>query len=70
MSGHGAGSLMNKRGQDSAEVRKDSIRGQDHKEIKKKTMLQQERGPHPDWQSAVVSGREPALDNKNIKCIS
>ena len=57
---------MKQFGQDSeGEVRKDGTRERDHNERKK--VLQQEKGPHPDCQSALVRDGETAQALK-IKC--
>ena len=38
---------------------------------REKNVLQEERGlPHPDWQSAMLSGGEPAQDNTNKEWVS
>ena len=39
-----------------------------HRQRKKSS--QQERGPHPDWQSAMVSGGEPVQDQRNKELVS
>ena len=47
-------------GQDKTEkVSKDGMRDRN---LERKKTLQAERGPHPDWQSAMVYGSESAFD--------
>ena len=50
---------MKQLGQESArKAKNDGIKRQDHNE--RKNHFRKREGPHLDWQSAVISSREPA----------